>query len=155
MIATYDWPYSGQSDPIGSKYWTVKIGDWSKQWNKEIMRHATKEEKRIIKGLVWAEQPKTIDEIGSTYTIQGFDLNYAGVIIGPSVKFRNGHIIFVPNCSCNDKATHKRTLEDGSKKSFGKEFLKNELGVLVTRGVNGLYIYACDDKLREQLNKCL
>ena len=155
MVATYDWPFSGQSEPTDDKYWNDKIGEWSKPWNREIMRHSSKKENRITKGLAWAEQPQTIDEIGSIYTIQGFDLNYAGVIIGPSVKFRNGHIIFDPTCSCNDKATHKRTLADGSKKSFGEEFLKNELGVLLTRGVNGLYIYACDDELREQLNKCL
>lgn len=29
--------------------------------------------------------------------------------------------------------------------------LKNELNVLLTRGVNGLYIYAVDDQLREAL----
>ncbi|MGC9615138.1 DNA/RNA helicase domain-containing protein [Staphylococcus pasteuri] len=31
--------------------------------------------------------------------------------------------------------------------------LKNELNVLLTRGVNGLYIYAVDDQLREALKK--
>ena len=31
--------------------------------------------------------------------------------------------------------------------------LKNELNVLLTRGVNGLYIYAVDDQLREAKNK--
>ena len=46
-------------------------------------------EKRALKGLAWAEQPQTINEVGSTFTIQGFDLNYAGVILGPSVKYRN------------------------------------------------------------------
>lgn len=35
----------------------------------------------------WAERPETIQEVGSIYTIQGFDLNYAGVILGPSIKY--------------------------------------------------------------------
>ncbi|WP_235697653.1 DNA/RNA helicase domain-containing protein [Corynebacterium diphtheriae] len=35
------------------------------------------------KELSWAEKPHTINEVGSIFTIQGFDLNYAGVIIGP------------------------------------------------------------------------
>ena len=30
--------------------------------------------------------------------------------------------------------------------------LRNELNVLLTRGVNGLYIYAVDDQLREALS---
>ena len=53
------------------------------------------------------------------------------------------------------QATNKRTLDDGTRVSFGEQFLKNELGVFLTRGVNGLYIYACDDELRNQLKKCI
>lgn len=155
LIASYDWPYTTQQVPKDDKYWCVKIGNWKRPWNRELIRHADKKEKKTIKGLAWAEQPQTIDEVGSTYTIQGFDLNYAGVIIGPSVKFRKGRIVFDPSASCNEKATRRRTLADGSLKSFGEEFLSNELGVLLTRGVNGLYIYACDDELREQLKKCV
>lgn len=155
IVATYDWPYSSVSAPKEDKYWNVEIGNWKRPWNREIIRYGTKKDVREVKGLAWAEQPKTINEVGSTYTIQGFDLNYAGVIIGPSVKYRNGKIVFDPSCSYNKKATNKRTLEDGSKVSFGEEFLKNELGVLLTRGVNGLYIYACDEELRNQLKKCV
>lgn len=155
IIASYDWPYSGMSSPKKEKYWSVKIGTWSKPWNRELVRYADKKETKKIKGLAWAEQPQTINEVGSTYTIQGFDLNYSGVIIGPSVKYRDGKILFDTSASCNDKAMHKRTLKNGERKSFGEQFLKNELSVLLTRGVNGLYIYACDYELREQLKKVL
>ncbi|MCR5483347.1 MAG: DUF2075 domain-containing protein [Bacilli bacterium] len=155
IVATYDWPYSSASSPKDDKYWNVKIGNWKRPWNREILRYGTKKDARAVKGLAWAEQPQTINEIGSTYTIQGFDLNYAGVIIGPSIKYRNGKIIYDTKASCNKKATNKRTMNDGSHVSFGEEFLKNELGVLLTRGVNGLYIYACDDELREVLKKSL
>ena len=37
---------------------------------------------RTEKNKAWAEQKLTINEVGSTFTIQGFDLNIAGVIIG-------------------------------------------------------------------------
>ena len=153
LIASYDWPYTSQQTPIDDKYWCVKIGSWKKPWNREISRHDDSKNNRKLKGLAWAEQPQTIDEVGSTYTIQGFDLNYAGVIIGPSVKYRNGKIIFDPKESKNEKATRRRTLSDGTLKSFGEDFLRNELSVLLTRGVNGLYIYACDDELRKVLKK--
>ncbi|MGX0191980.1 DUF2075 family protein [Staphylococcus epidermidis] len=53
--------------------------------------------------------------------------------------------------SANKKATQRRTLKDGSKQYFSEMLLKNELNVLLTRGVNGLYIYAVDDQLREAL----
>lgn len=155
VIATYDWPYiKGNHKDCPDKYWEVKIGEWHKPWNRELEQDLERKEKINIKNLSWAEQPQTINEVGSTYTIQGFDLNYAGVILGPSVKYRDGHIVFDPDSSCNEKATRKRTLSDGTVQKFGEELLKHEVRVLMTRGVNGLYIYACDEELREKLKMC-
>ena len=154
LIATYDWPYIAGKNPKQGVLWEVTIGNWHKPWNRELTKIMTKKEKRKIKSLSWPEQQQTINEIGSTFTIQGFDLNYAGLIIGPSVKYRDGRIIFDPNESCNTKATQYRTMPDGSKKKFGETFLKNELNVLMKRGINGLYIYACDEELRNRLLEC-
>ena len=153
LIATYDWEYSSKppADARLQKYWEVMIGHWHKPWNRELDRELGRKEKRANKSLSWAEQPQTIEEIGSTFTIQGFDLNYAGVILGPSVKYRNGEVIFDPSASYNAKAVRNRTLSDGSKQKFGEELIQHEVRVLMTRGVEGLYIYACDDALREAL----
>ncbi len=151
LVATYDWEYNGVHRPENKAFWDVEIGDWNMPWNYETRSELTSKELRQIKDLAWAEQPHTINEVGSTYTIQGFDLSYVGVILGPSVKYRNGDIIFDPSESYNTRATSRRTLSDGSKQSFGKIFIRNEVKVLLSRGVKGLYIYACDDNLREAL----
>lgn len=153
VIATYDWEYSSNHRPEDrlKKYWEVLIGKWHKPWNRELESELTRKEKRNIKGLAWAEQPQTVNEVGSTFTIQGFDLNYAGVILGPSVKYRDGKIIFDPASSHNDKAIRNRTLSDGTKKKFGETLIQHEVRVLMTRGVNGMYIYACDPELRKAL----
>ena len=124
-------------------------------WNRELYRDLNNKEKRSIKNMAWAEQPQTINEAGSTFTIQCFDLSYAGVIIGPSVGYKNGKICFNKNITKNKKATQKRTLSDSSKKAFVEYFLKHELRVLLTRGVNGLYIYACDKNLSAALKNSL
>lgn len=144
MLATFDWKY-GTKPPNHEDFWRVKIGNWSMPWNYQLKAN------RNQVSLPWVEQDQTIDEIGSTFTIQGLDLNFAGVIIGPSVKYRDGKIIFDKSESANKKATQRRTLKDGSKQYFSEMLLKNELNVLLTRGVNGLYIYAVDDQLREAL----
>lgn len=154
LIATYDWKYNKNKSPETHKYWNVKIGDWHKPWNYQLEKDLERKQKRKIKTLSWAEQPQTINEVGSTFTIHGFDLNYAGVILGPSVKYRDGQIVFDPNESCNEKATRNRTLSDGSSQKFAEKFLQHEVRILMTRGVNGLYIYACDDELREKLKDC-
>lgn len=154
IVATYDWEYNIKSKPKNDKFWEVRIGNFHKPWNRELQKEMNKKQKNKIIKLAWAEQPQTIDEIGSTYTIQGFDLSYAGVILGPSIKFRNGKIEIHPECSFSGKAKKNRTLSDGKTvKNYAKEFIQNELRILMTRGVHGLYIYACDDTLREELNR--
>ena len=155
VLATYDWEYSQKRKPDDRlrAYWEVVIGKWHKPWNRELATELSRKEKRKISGLAWAEQPQTINEVGSTFTIQGFDLNYAGVILGPSVKYRNGKIIFAPSESHNNKAIRNRTLSDGTKQKFGEMLIQHEVRVLMTRGVNGMYIYACDPELRAALLK--
>ena len=155
VIATYDWEYSAKNRPEDRlmKYWEVLIDGWHKPWNRELESKLDRKQKRAINGLAWAEQPQTIDEVGSTFTIQGFDLNYAGVILGPSVKYRDGKIVFDPSASHNDKAVRNRTLSDGTRRKFGETLIQHEVRVLMTRGVNGMYIYACDPELRKELIK--
>ncbi|MFC6323859.1 DNA/RNA helicase domain-containing protein [Companilactobacillus baiquanensis] len=150
VLSTFDWKYKqkGIPDDNGEKYWNVIIDKWKLPWNLQL---PVKDKK--IKKLPWAEQPQTINEVGSTYTIQGFDLNYAGVIIGPSVKFRDGKVIFCPEDSENSNAIRNRTLENGKKINVAQELLRNELNVLLTRGVNGLYLYAVDEALQCELIK--
>ncbi|MCR5768673.1 MAG: DUF2075 domain-containing protein [Lachnospiraceae bacterium] len=53
--------------------------------------------------------------------------------------------------SKNEKAVRNRTLSDGKKEKFGAELIRHEVRVLMTRGVNGMYIYACDPELRAAL----
>ena len=124
-------------------------------WNRELEKDMERKQKRKNKTLSWAEQPQTIDEVGSTFTIQGFDLNYAGVILGPSVKYRDGKIVFDPSESFNEKAKRNRTLSDGTMKKFGETLIQHEVRVLMTRGVNGLYIYACDEELKKALEEAV
>jgi len=151
IIATYDWPYNEQKAPEEEESWSVHIGNWALPWNYELEKTLSPKERRLIKGQAWAEQVHTINEVGSTFTIQGFDLAYAGVILGPSVRYINNEVVFDPSKSFNKKAKEKRTLMDGSKVSYGETFIRNEVKVLLTRGVKGLYIYACDKALRDAL----
>lgn len=164
MLATFDWAYSSakknDDDPKG--LWCVSFQDknsnqkWSMPWNLQL--DPDKQEKHQISGvkysdLSWAEQPHTVREIGSTYTVQGSDLNYAGVVLGPSIKYRNGKIVFDTSQSKDKKVYQHRLMHDGSKKEFSQKLIQNEFNVLMTRGVNGLYIFAVDPALRKVLKQ--
>lgn len=144
VVATFDWEFKDKPKSNG-ELWSVEIDDWKLPWNLQLSVD------RLGKKLSWPEQSQTINEVGSTFTIQGFDLNYVGVIIGPSVIYREGKIQFDKNKSKNNKATQNRTMADNSKQNFAEELLKNELNVLITRGINGLYLYAVDEELQNAL----
>lgn len=147
MVATFDWDYSGQSRPKNHRYWEVSEGDWSMPWNNQLK--SPRKKGIVYSNLSWPEKDYTINEIGSTYTVQGLDLNYVGVEIGPSIKYRNGKIVIDASASSNKKAVQKRE----SKTSYAEHLLRNELNVLLTRGVHGLYIHAVDQQLQEALEK--
>lgn len=144
VVATFDWEFKNKPKSNG-ELWNVEIDDWKLPWNLQLSVD------RLEKKLSWPERSQTINEVGSTFTIQGFDLNYVGVIIGPSVIYREGKIQFDKNKSKNNKATQNRTMADNSKQNFAEELLKNELNVLITRGINGLYLYAVDEELQNAL----
>ncbi|MGG7145713.1 DNA/RNA helicase domain-containing protein [Clostridium butyricum] len=152
LIASYDWKYSSDAKPSDNKeYWEVEIDEWHMPWNRELSKKLSKNKKKDLKQLAWAEQPQTIDEVGSTFTIQGFDLAYAGVIIGPSVQYRDGKIVFDADKKEYKSMTNNRTFSDGKKVKVAEVLMRNELRVLMTRGTKGIYIYSCDDALRKAL----
>ncbi len=168
LIASYDWPYNSKSRPAAPQvFWEVQIPEdnliWSLPWNRELINydpHYTglpRRTKMRIKVLDWAEQDQTIDEVGSTFTIQGFDLAYAGVIIGPSVTFNpdTGRIEINTDEKWYDQMKGKRTMSDGSVQDVGDILIKNELRVLMTRGTKGLFLYACDENLRNALREAI
>lgn len=153
IIATYDWDYSSsisKDDKVSkSKFWCVEIGLWKRVWNRELNKYNKKKKSNDS----WAEQPHTINEIGSIYTIQGFDLNYAGLILGPSVIYRDGKICFDASKKKTKNMVNRRTLKNGDKINVTDYLIKNEVRILMTRGVDGLFIYACDRELREALKE--
>lgn len=180
VTATYDWPYKGGKANDGSPdgMWDVTMhrdesGTWvmglapddcrgyepetsdedpsrfCHPWNYQLT--APKTERSLNPNAAWAEEEHTLEEIGSTYTIQGFDLNYAGVIIGPSVTYKNGKVTYLPKLSQNRYATNKR--RDDPCNDYAEENLRNELNVLLKRGVHGLYLFAVDPALQRALRQ--
>lgn len=171
LIATYDWKFDRENRaPEPNLYWEVSIpyeknGNhfiWHKPWNEQYFHYTlepllNRRQKTKMKLLDWAEKEYSENEVGSTFTIQGFDLDYAGVILGPSVHFDSnlGKIVFLEEERAWDKMKGNRTLANGTKVNVTNTLSINELRVLLTRGTKGLYIYACDDALRRKLKESI
>ena len=89
-----------------------------------------------------------VDSIFSIHKTQGFDLDYAGVIFGKEIYY---------NEETKRIEINKRELRDNRTKSGGEESMRryvlNIYTTLMTRGINGTYVYAVDKSLRDYLQR--
>ncbi|MGO1594679.1 MAG: DNA/RNA helicase domain-containing protein, partial [Ancrocorticia sp.] len=106
----------------------------------------------------WISSRHSSDEVGSIHTVQGYDLNYAGVIIGNDLRYdSSNHKITFDRAEYHDKKGKEDNLKRGINYSDHDllQYVRNIYGVLLTRGIIGTYVYVCDPALREYLRRYL
>ncbi|MBU8684133.1 MULTISPECIES: DUF2075 domain-containing protein [Bacillus] len=104
--------------------------------------------------VTWAENPNSIKEVGSIYTVQGFDLNYVGVVLGPSVSYdeeKDELVIDTSKYKDTGAFVSRTDLSPEQNEQIKEQIILNSINVLMKRGIHGLYIYATDPKLRKRL----
>lgn len=137
LIATSDFPFRVYTD----QKWFVHAGSLTLPWDKINFTDRP-----------WAGRPETVHEVGSIYTIQGFDLNYAGVILGPSVDYdaASDRIIVHPDSFEDTEAFRKHPgLPDPD--AAKDAIILHTMNILLKRGRKGLGIYAVRPALRQRL----
>jgi DUF2075 family protein len=102
----------------------------------------------------WIASKGSLNEVGSIHTVQGYDLNYAGVIIGNDLRYdpaRGG--VYFDGTSYFDKKGKENNPLLGRKLTDDDllRYVRNVYSVLLTRGIFGTYVYVCDPALREHL----
>lgn len=139
IVSTADYP----STLDGKKHY-VNEGQFHLPWDQYNYSHTT-----------WAQKPETINEIGSIYTVQGFDLQYVAVIIGPSIVSDGGNKIKVDLSKYeNQEAFKKRHDNDIAQLDDAKkQIILNSMNVLLKRGIKGCFVYFHDPKIYKYLNK--
>lgn len=101
-------------------------------------------------GQDWVNSKHAIDEIGCIHTVQGYDLNYAGVIFGPEITYdEDEERIRIRKENYHDM-NGSRGIQDENELN---EYIINIYKVLMTRGIKGTYIYVCDEKLKRYFKK--
>ncbi len=104
----------------------------------------------------WVNTANSVNEVGSIHTIQGYDLNYAGVIIGKDLRYdvATGRVVFDRRNYHDPRGTtNNRLLGITYTDDDILQFVRNIYAVLLTRGVLGTYVYVCDAALREHLRR--
>ena len=83
LVAGFCWPWSNPKVD-GTLVNDVKIGDFEMPWEgKDGFKLAP----GIPPASLWPHDPNGVNQIGSIYTIQGFEFDYVGVIIGPDLVY--------------------------------------------------------------------
>ncbi len=133
MIAGFAWEWISKNDR--SKL-DIVINDISLQWNGTEID--------------WVNSSNAINEVGCIHTTQGYDLNYAGVIIGPELDydFINKKFIIIKE-NYKDKSG-KNTIKD---EQVLLNYVINIYKTIFLRGIEGTYIYVCNPKLRQYLSQ--
>jgi len=137
ILATFDYPHKKD----GGKYYVDPDGI-NMPWNTTDSR------------ITWAERPQTINEVGSIYTAQGFDFNYVGLIIGPSIDYdpkTEQLTVNIEKYQDTGAFTGRPDMSDDLTNERKEEIILNSLNILMKRAIHGLYIYPVNQNLRNKL----
>jgi DUF2075 family protein len=139
MIAGYAWEWKTKNDKTA---YDIEIEGLQLRWN------STQTD--------WIASKGSLEDVGSIHTVQGYDLNYAGVIIGPDLRY-DAEVgrMFIDRASYFDAAGKQNNKVLG--KAYTDDdllgFIANIYAILLTRGIRGTYVYVCDPALREYLRR--
>jgi len=133
LVAGYCWPWHDPK-PDGTLVNDVKIGDFEMPWE-------TKGEHAVGQYPVWyqwAYKPNGFRQVGCIYTAQGFEFDYIGVVIGPDLKYnKEKDSLFGDMLQTKDPTLRRDP-------SNFETYMKNIYRVLLTRGMQGCYVYFTD-----------
>jgi len=135
LVAGFCWPWS-DPNPDGTLKEDVVIGDFKMTW--EAKNEAKKLAPGIPKAALWAYDPNGMNQMGSIYTIQGFEFDYVGVIFGKDLVYDPVKKTWVGKPENSADAMVKKN------KEFFLKNIKNTYRVLLTRGMKGVYVYFID-----------
>jgi len=141
MLAGYAWEWKSKSDKSAVD---IELEGHKLQWNQTITD--------------WVNSPTSSKEMGGIHTIQGYDLNFAGVVIGADLSYdQNLRKITFQRNSYFDVKGKEDNPKLGIKFSDADllEYVVNIYRVLLTRGIKGTFLYVVDESLREYLKQFL
>lgn len=140
QIEKYKKNYDFKEYYVNGEYYRENIlnrekPDFQKKWNNNLIGD-------------WCNSTaaKELEEIGCVHTIQGYDVNYVGLLLGRDIIYRNGKVQ-VNRREYKDKGGFYKEMDD----SELLRYIKNIYRILLTRGMNGTYIYVFDKELRKYL----
>jgi hypothetical protein len=129
IVSGYAWPWISKNNPNNPD---IEIDGLKLFWNS--VNHN------------WVNSSNAINEVGCIHTVQGYDLNYAGVIIGPELSYDKKDDKFVIYPEKYMDINGRRGVDDPKEL---EKYIVNIYKTLLTRGIEGTYVFIVDKELRE------
>lgn len=152
LMAGFCWPWSKEV-VNGDLVRDVQIGKFAMPWETSDGVPYQKLTKKYPRWYEWAYKPLGIEQVGCIYTAQGFEFDYAGVIIGEDLRYNPvSKQIFTDKSSCKDPVLRQNRQE--AIMTFD-DYVRNIYRVLMSRGMKGCFLYICDENLRNYMKQLL
>ena len=133
MVSGYSFKWISKKDK--TKY-DILLDGVSKQWN------TTAED--------WVNSPNARNEVGCIHTVQGYDLNYIGLIFGYEIDYDFDKETIVINKDMYFDIKGKSSINN---ETDLKDYIVNIYITLMTRGIKGIYMYACNKNFSKYLEQ--
>ncbi len=151
LIAGYHWPWSNNEiQENGDLLYEVKIPEYNFEmpWETKVTPNGDFAYKYAKNADCWANKDEGVNQIGCIYSMQGWETDYVGVIIGPELKYdkERGCLQSDPKEEIHPKNIPREPTKHDS-------LIKNIYRVLMTRGMKGCYVFACDPGVRDYLRR--
>lgn len=142
IAAGYCWPWSDPR-PDGTLVTDVVVGSWARPWNLKGDRSVD----GAPASPYWATDPAGFGQVGCVYTAQGFEYDYAGVILGPDLLRRGDRWVTNRDGSRDPAFRSRKTVSD----SEFDRLVRHVYKVLLTRGLRGALLYSTDPETQSFL----
>lgn len=135
IVAGYSWEWQSKEDKDKID---IEIEGQKFQWN------STDKD--------WINSPKAKKEIGCIHTVQGYEVNYIGVIFGREISYNKEKNSIEINPKLYFDQNGKKGINDSEEL---KKYIINIYRTLMTRGRKGAFVYIYDNNLREYFHQHL
>lgn len=141
IAAGYCWKWSTELDANGDLKKDVIIGDFAMPWETNNVRaRGIYHDLYASSADTWAIEPGGINQIGCIFSIQGFEIDYIGVILGNDIKYDE------LNDCLSGVAGNNRAVTSNDNRIYTRH-IRNAYRVLMSRGKKGCFIYSVDPKV--------
>lgn len=152
LMAGFCWPWS-ENVVNGDLVKDVQIGNFAIPWETKDGVDFKQLSIKYPRWYEWAYKPLGIKQCGCIYTAQGFEFDYAGVIIGEDLKYDPNSKTVITDKSASKDPVLRMTRKEATM-TFD-DYVRNIYRVLMSRGMKGCYLYICDDNLRNYMKSLL